>query len=163
MAQQDKNTDDLEEELDLENLKKVGESYIYTHDKINHNLCGEIVTLDEGYVELELLTTKEMVADDMGLVHGGFIFSAADYAAMVAVNQKNVVLVASECQFLSPVKVGDTVTFKARLRNKDGRKRNVEVDGFVYDIKVFSGIFKTVITERHVLRLKLLEAAEQNR
>jgi acyl-CoA thioesterase len=27
----------------------------------------------------------------------------------------------------------------------------------VHDIKVFEGEFKTVITERHVLRLKLLE------
>ena len=94
------------------------------------------------------------------MIHGGFIFSAADYAAMVAVNEKNVVLVGSECQFLSPVKFHDEVTFVARVRHKEGRKRNVHVVGNVLDIKVFEGEFKTVITERHVLKLKLLDEEE---
>jgi acyl-CoA thioesterase len=101
-----------------------------------------------------------MVADDIGLIHGGFIFSAADYAAMLAVNERNVVLVASDCQFLSPVKFHDEVTFIARVRHKEGRKRNVHVEAFVLDIKVFEGEFKTVITERHVLKLKLLDEEE---
>ena len=43
---------------------------------------------------------------------------------------------------------------------KEGRKRNVTVKGFVHDIKVFEGEFKTVITERHVLRLDLMKNVE---
>lgn len=96
-----------------------------------------------------------MIADSMGLIHGGFIFSAVDFAAMAAVNERNVVLVASECQFLSPVKFGDIVNFTAKVRHKEGRKRNVHVIGNVLEIKVFEGEFKTVVTERHVLKLKL--------
>ena len=42
------------------------------------------------------------------------------------------------------------------------RKRNVHVQAFVLDIKVFEGEFKTVITEKHVLKLKLLDEEEQN-
>ena len=97
-----------DEELDVE-FQEETHIYLNTHESINQDLCGEIQKLDLGVVEIELTTTQDMVADDMGLIHGGFVFSAADYAAMAAVNEKNVVLVASECEFLSPVKLGDVV------------------------------------------------------
>ena len=151
-----------EDELELEDYREDEEQvFIQTHERINQDLCGEVIKLEQGYVELRLTTTPEMVADDVGLIHGGFIFSSADYAAMLAVNERNVVLVASECQFLSPVKFHDEVNFVARVRHKEGRKRNVYVEAFVLDIKVFEGEFKTVITERHVLKLKLLEEEEK--
>jgi acyl-CoA thioesterase len=128
-----------------------------THQKINRDLCGEIEKMDVGYVESKLTTTVDMVADNMDLIHGGFIFSAADFAAMLAVNERNVVLVACDSQFLSPVKLGDNVTFKAKVRHKEGRKRNIHVVGLVGDIKIFEAEFKTVVTERHVLKLHLHE------
>ncbi len=165
MAKEKKKTveeEELEEvDNDLSEYLIKNEVALKTHQRIHTDLCGTIQKMDNGHVELELLTTKDMVADDMGLVHGGFIFSAADYAAMAAVNERNVVLVASDCQFLSPVELGDTVTFKATVRHTEGKKRNVNVEAFSYDIKVFSGVFKTVVTERHVLKLKLLE--EENK
>ncbi len=152
-------TDEIDdEELELDDYREEEEQILVkTHELINSNLNGEIMKIEEGYVELRLTTTSEMVADDIGLIHGGFIFSAADYAAMLAVNEKNVVLVGSECQFLSPVKFHDEVNFIAKVRHKDGKKRNVHVEGYVLDIKVFEGEFKTVITDRHVLKLKLLD------
>jgi len=104
-----------------------------------------------------------MIADNVGLIHGGFIFSAADYAAMAAVNERNVVLVASDCQFLSPVKFHDEVNIIARVRHKEGRKRNVHVTAHVLDIKVFEGEFKTVVTDKHVLKLKLLDREESEK
>ncbi|QSZ43103.1 PaaI family thioesterase [Sulfurimonas aquatica] len=143
--------------LDFESEENENEVSIRTHEKIEQNLSGEVLLMEKGYVETRLSTTYEMVADDVGLIHGGFIFSGADYAAMLAVNERNVVLVGSECQFLSPVKLHDEVKFIARVRHKEGKKRNVHVEAFVLDIKVFEGEFKTVVTERHVLRLKLLD------
>ena len=50
-----------------------------THLKIDKSLSGEVVELSEGYAKLRLKTDSRMVADDMGLVHGGFIFSLADF------------------------------------------------------------------------------------
>jgi len=147
-------------ELEIHDYSDEDTVYLKTHERVNHDLNGEIIKLESGRVELKLETISEMVADEAGLIHGGFIFSAADYAAMVAVNEKNVVLVASDCQFLSPVKYGDIVNFIAKVRHKEGRKRNVNVTGHVLDIKVFEGEFKTVVTERHVLKLKLLEEEE---
>lgn len=131
-----------------------------THERINTVYSGEIVRLEKGYAKVSLETNEVMRADDVGLVHGGFIFSAADFAAMVSVNEPNVVLAACNCLFLAPVRVGDTVTFEATEHQKEGRKRNVTVRGFVHDIKVFEGEFKTVVTERHVLRLDLMKNVE---
>jgi uncharacterized protein (TIGR00369 family) len=144
-----------DDDLEINEYQNKNEVLLTTHERINRDLCGEIEKLENGYVNLKLVTTHEMIADSMGLIHGGFIFSAADFAAMAAVNERNVVLVASDCQFLSPVKFGDIVNFTAKVRHKEGRKRNVHVIANVLDIKVFEGEFKTVVTERHVLKLKL--------
>ena len=150
------------EELEIDDYREEEETQVIvqTHERINQEFSGEIVKLEQGYVELKLETTSEMVADDIGLIHGGFIFSSADYAAMLAVNERNVVLVASDCQFLSPVKFHDEVRIIAKVRHKEGRKRNVHVTGHVLDIKVFEGEFKTVVTEKHILKLHLLDEIE---
>ena len=149
----------LDEEL-IEEAPEESKVYLETHQSVNSEFSGEIVVMERGYVEVRLTTTPEMLADEVGLIHGGFIFSAADYAAMAAVNERNVVLVASDCQFLSPVKFHDEVNIIARVRHREGRKRNVHVEAFVLDIKVFEGEFKTVVTDRHVLKLRLLDEEE---
>jgi len=154
--------DSMDEELEIDYEEETQEVLIGTHERVNQDLSGEIIVLERGYVETRLTTSADMVADDIGLIHGGFIFSAADFAAMLAVNERNVVLVASSCQFLSPVKFHDEVNFVAKVRHKEGRKRNVNVEGFVLDIKVFEGEFKTVVTDRHVLKLKLLDEEGNN-
>ena len=157
MSDETNEANEIEDELHIEEYIDENAVFIKTHEKINSDLCGEVVKLEKGYVEVKLTTTSEMIADDIGLIHGGFIFSAVDHAAMLAVNEKNVVLVGSDCQFLSPVKFHDEVNVVARLRHKEGRKRNIHVVAYVLDIKVFEGEFKTVVTDRHVLKLKLLE------
>lgn len=136
------------------------QSSLNTHEKINRVYSGEIVKLEVGYAKVLLETTEAMRADEVGLVHGGFIFSAADFAAMASVNEPNVVLASCNCLFLAPVRVGDSVTFEATEHQTEGRKRNVTVRGFVHEIKVFEGEFKTVVTERHVLRLDLMKNVE---
>jgi len=152
-----------QDELELEEGVEKDKVYLQTHQEVNTDLSGEIITLERGYVEVRLTTTPDMIADNVGLIHGGFIFSAADYAAMAAVNERNVVLVASDCQFLSPVKFHDEVNIIARVRHKEGRKRNVHVTAHVLDIKVFEGEFKTVVTDKHVLKLKLLDREESEK
>ena len=148
-------TEEVSQEQEMEEFFEEEELLLSTHEKIDNDLCGRIEKVEKGHLELSLKTIPEMLADDQGLIHGGFIFSAADYAAMAAVNERNVVLVASNAQFLSPVRLGDIVKFIATVRHKEGHKRNVNVTGHVLDIKVFDGEFKTVVTDRHVLKLRL--------
>ena len=131
-----------------------------THQRIDQTLCGTLLELKPGYAKVKLETTKDMIVDEMGLVHGGFTFGAADFAAMAAVNEPNVVLVSSECRFLSPVKVGDVVIFEAKELYREARKRNIHVIGYFEDIKVFEGEFMAVVLERHVLKLKLVKEEE---
>lgn len=70
---------------------------------------------------------------------------------MVAVNDENVVLGASECRFIAPVKKGDSVIFEANVISNRGKKHIVEVEGFVEDKRVFSGVFTTFVLDKHIL------------
>lgn len=122
-----------------------------THLNIDTSLCGKVIKLEEGYAEVLLHTTQLMTADKEGLVHGGFVFGAADYAAMVAVNDPYVVLGSSSSKFVAPVKVGDVVLFKAAVTAAKGKKKSVEVEAFVADNLVFEGSFTTFVLDKHVL------------
>ncbi len=154
----DTKQDKIDDSLQMVNNQQ---DALVTHIKINTAFSGEVIKLDHGYAQVVLETIEVMRVDELGLVHGGFIFSAADFAAMAAVNEPNVVLASSNCLFLAPVRLGDTVTFEAKEHQKEGRKRTVSVKGYVHDIKVFEGEFKTVITEHHILRLDLLKNIEE--
>ena len=92
-----------------------------------------------------------MSVDAQGLIHGGFVFGLADYAAMLAVNDPNVVLGAAETRFLKPVRVGDQVIATAETIKANGRKREVHVEAVVDSVKVFEGSFTCFVLERHVL------------
>lgn len=122
-----------------------------THLSIEPSLCGKVTRLDTGYAEVLLHTTRAMAADAKGLVHGGFVFGAADYAAMCAVNDPFVVLGGSSNKFLYPVTVGEAVILKAEVSEEKGKKREVDVKGYVDDILVFEGVFTAFVLNGHVL------------
>ena len=122
-----------------------------THPRISPALVGEATSLQAGRATAELLGTQAMAADDHGLVHGGFTFGLADYAAMLAVNDPNVVLGASECRFLAPVRVGDRMVATAQVDSEKGRKHIVEVSVTVDDRPVCTGRFTCFVLDRHVL------------
>ena len=122
-----------------------------THLKLDPTLCGEAVELKEGYAKVRLATTQQMAADERGLVHGGFTFGAADFAAMAAVNDENVVLVEARSRFLAPVVVGDVVEFEAKITEKEGKKAWVDVHGQIEGRKVFEGSFVTYTPSRYIL------------
>lgn len=122
-----------------------------THLLIHPGLCGQIQALSPGRAEVALLTLPEMAADDRGLVHGGFVFGLADYAAMLAVNDPHVVLGAAEVRFLAPARVGQTILATAILSEEKGRRRIVSVEASADGRMLFSGRFVCVILEQHVL------------
>jgi acyl-coenzyme A thioesterase PaaI-like protein len=124
---------------------------IKTHDQIDRSLCGNPVVVEEGRSEVKLECLQSMAADASGLVHGGFIFGLADYAAMLAVNHPNVVLGGAETRFLKPSVVGDVLLAKAECLPSEGRKHCVKVEVFCGEEMVFSGSFTCFVTKEHVL------------
>ncbi len=124
---------------------------IRTHRQIHPGLCGRPVETGTGYCRTALDTTPEMAVDETGLVHGGFVFGLADHAAMVAVNDPNVVLGAAEVKFLKPVVSGQTVVAEARVVTETGKKRIVEATVRRDRETVFSGTFVCFVLDRHVL------------
>jgi len=123
---------------------------INTHLRIDATLSGKVVELKDNYAKVQLDTTKIMSADSFGLIHGGFIFSSADYCAMLAINNPNVVLAKSNTKFIAPVKLGDIVILEANVISSDGFKSEVEVLAKVQDKEVFKGTFFTATLKKHI-------------
>jgi acyl-coenzyme A thioesterase PaaI-like protein len=124
---------------------------INTHKLINNKLCGKPISLKKNYSCVELKAVKEMAADDYGLVHGGFVFSAADYAAMLAVNHPNVVLGSSSVKFTKPVRVNEIIVLEAEVYEIRKNKHYVNVKARVNNKIVFEGDFICFILEKHIL------------
>lgn len=122
-----------------------------THLMIDRRLCGDPLELEPGRAVVEMPTRPEMTVDDRGLVHGGFVFGLADHAAMLAVNDPNVVLGAAEVRFTAPVRLGDTVRASAEVASEKGRKRIVRATAEVEGREVFAGTFTCFVLEGHVL------------
>jgi acyl-coenzyme A thioesterase PaaI-like protein len=120
-----------------------------THLNISSSLVGEVVELSPGKAVARLHTLPEMGADEHGLVHGGFAFGLADYAAMLAVNDPHVVLGWAESRFLAPVRVGETLVAKAEITEEKGRKRIVKCS-VATDRVVFEGAFTCFVLDNHV-------------
>lgn len=122
-----------------------------THLGIDPRLCGEPLDLGEGGASVALVPTAEMAADDRGLIHGGFVFGLADYAAMLAVNHPYVVLGGAEVRFLKPVAVGERLVARAAVEESDGRRHRVQVEVLRGEEPVMAGTFSCFVLERHVL------------
>jgi acyl-coenzyme A thioesterase PaaI-like protein len=122
-----------------------------THEGIDRALCGRPVELSAGASRVELDTTVAMGVDDLGLVHGGFVFGLADHAAMLAVAEPTVVLAAAQVRFLAPVRVGEPLAAEARVEWREGRRRRVAVTVRRGEEPVMSGTFECTVPERHVL------------
>ena len=124
---------------------------IITHQSIDQSLCGRPLETGEGFSRVQLSTSTNMAADSSGLVHGGFVFGLADYAAMIAVNHPNVVLGAADVKFLKPIKTGEQILAEARVQEVQGKKHWVAVTVRSGEETVFQGMFTCFVLDRHIL------------
>lgn len=131
---------------------------IETHKQINQKLCGTPIRMKEGHCVIELKTTKAMSVDKTGLIHGGFIFGAADYAAMLAVNHPNVVLGAATFNFKKPVIVGEKLYAEANISETKNGKKNVKVivkkESLKSQAVIGEGNFTCFTPQHHILEEK---------
>ncbi len=122
-----------------------------THMSISPLLVGKMIEIGQDGASASLTATKDMAADERGLVHGGFTFGLADFAAMLAVNDPNVVLGGANTRFLAPVSVGQEMVAKASIESTKGRKRVVKVAVSVGDKVVMDGELTCFVLDQHVL------------
>ncbi len=130
---------------------------LQTHKTIDIKFSGKVEKLKEHFAEVHLEISPEMSVDENGLIHNGFIFSGASLAATAAVNERYGFSIGAVVNFLTPVRQNDIVVFKAKSRQKLGRKRVVDVIGRVGDVKIFVGEFTVIVIEKHILSIRLDE------
>ena len=102
-----------------------------------------------------------MALDKNGLIHSGYLFSSAAYAALLAVNDANAIVIGAEVKFLAPIEVGNNVEFRAETLQEDTKKREVKVEGFVLDIKIFDAMIYVAVFDRHVLSLHITKEMDK--
>ena len=122
-----------------------------THEKIAPHLCGRPAELGDGRARVVLETSREMAADQRGLVHGGFTFGLADFAAMLAVNEPTVVLASAQEKFVGPVIAGDRIEAEATVERTEGKKRWVKVIVRREGMPVLEGELFAIVPDKHIL------------
>lgn len=124
---------------------------IKTHLKANTGLLGKPVKVETGKSAIvELVANEYMVVDDEGLIHGGFAFGMADYAAMLVVNDPFVVLGSANVRFTAPVRMGQKMVAEAVIYSEEKRKRVVKTEIKVDEKVVFKGVFTCFVLDKHV-------------
>ena len=122
-----------------------------THLGISARWCGEPLELAPGSARVGLTTLPEMAADEHGLVHGGFVFGLADYAAMLAVNHPHVVLVSATVRFRKPVRVGERLIAFAQTGDPAASRVTVAVTVSRNAEVVMEGEMGCAVLSHHVL------------
>ena len=124
---------------------------VRTHTEISERYVGTPERVEDGLAVVSLPTNEEMRADETGLVHGGFVVGAADYAAMLAVNEPTVVLAGADVEFVAPMAAGEELHARAEVEEWEGRRADVTCTVTVDDETVMRGSFDCAVPDRHVM------------
>lgn len=130
---------------------------------LDETFSGLIISTKEDYAKTRFRVTKEMIYDSEGLAFNGFIYTAASWAAQVAINKEFQISVASKVNFLSPVRIGDFIDFEANAFFSESKKQDVRVVGSVNEVRVFEGTFSIILLEDHILRIQKRQLDKQAR
>jgi len=136
---------------------------VFTHLRLNPLDVGKIKDIKEGYARTEFLPIANMSVDEHKLLFTGYIFNAANYAAMLALNEENVILSPAKVVFLLPIKIDEELIFEAISKHKESKKKMVKVVGTQQGVKFFEGEFATLRYDSHVLDIKLYDRDEHDK
>lgn len=151
--------------VDEENLQEEQISALSIEDleictKMHPSIVGEITQFFRGKVVTRFVPNEKMIMDDSKMINAGFVFNAASYAAMAAINKKYSVLIASDVKFLAPIELGHEVVFKAEAVQNDSKKCEVKVEGYLLDIKIFDSLFHIAVFDKRIFKLRFKEEEE---
>lgn len=117
-------------------------------------VVGQLLELYRNKAVVRFSPTEKMIIDESKMIHAGFVFNAASFAAMAAINKKHSVLIASDVKFLAPIELGHEVTFKAEAVQSDTKKCEVKVEGYLLDIKIFDSLFHIAVFDKKIFKLR---------
>lgn len=116
------------------------------------DVIGEIIDLELDERAISILDIgKEHVFTRNNIARGHHIFAQANSLAVAVINDEMALTAKSELKFTRQVKEGERVVAKAAVQNQ--RERNitiVDVDSFVENEKVFTGVFHMYHSAGHV-------------
>jgi acyl-coenzyme A thioesterase PaaI-like protein len=134
---------------------KVHKTEITVYSKANRETFGDVVEYSDNFAKLSFTTTKDMVIDESGMIHPGYIVSVAIYAAACAANDQLALPVETLSKFITPLEKGKVIEFKATASHSSTRTRDVRVVGKMGDVVVYEGDIKLVVVDKHPLSIKL--------
>ncbi len=128
----------LEEvEEEIVEIKKLN-----THTNIQTNNAYNILALTDNHATIMIHAATCEKVKESGLIYDGVIFSAATFAAIAAVNEKNMFLIGVNIDFLNPLKDEDfDIIFEANVHQTSSGKKVVTVVAKVNDIAFMQGEF----------------------
>lgn len=142
----------------MEDLLQSSNIQLEVCKQLKPDLCGIIIQASKEEVVTKFQATKQMISDENDIIHSGFIFNAASYAAMCLVNQTYSLIIKSEVQFLAPLEFGQEMTFIATMRHSNNKQCEVVVKGSLLDIKIFEASFYISIFDKQIFKLDFQES-----
>jgi acyl-CoA thioesterase len=132
-----------------------------THNLVESCYSG-YVTVENGLRNVTLELNEKHRIDTTLLAFSGSLHSAAMLAAISVVNKSNAFVYQSNCQFMAPLQIGDTVIFKGKILKETETKSRVLVEGIFEGLLVFNGTFEIVSSEKNIMKLSLLGVLEKS-
>lgn len=129
-------------------------------NRIDTSVCGELTSLSKNSAQ-SIFVPKESMISDENMIHSGFVFNAASYVALCAINKRNSIIIGSEVKFFAPIELGHQIVFQANIVQNESKKTEVKVEGFLLDIKVFDGVFYVVIFDKKLFKIKLKDEKQE--
>lgn len=116
------------------------------------DVIGEIIDLELDERAISILDIgKEHVFTRNNIARGHHIFAQANSLAVAVINDEMALTAKSELKFTRQVKEGERVVAKAAVQNQTERNITiVDVDSFVENEKVFTGVFHMYHSAGHV-------------
>jgi acyl-coenzyme A thioesterase PaaI-like protein len=130
------------EVLEAENSDLSLSGELNTHKNIHTHHSYKLLELKEDYAKISINLKKSETVDHENIIYDGSIFSAANFCAIAAVNEKHTFLISANIDFLNQVNTDDEeVIFEAHASSNISGKKQIEVTGTVNGITVFQGDF----------------------
>jgi len=102
----------------------------------------DVLELERGYSKILFKLDNAETIEKSDIIFEGEIYKAANFSAMVAINEENSFVVNSNVDFLSQIEASSKeIILEAKSISTSLGKKFLEVKGYVGDIVIFIGSF----------------------